>query len=296
MAVTSGTTLTTDVSVNVKEIDFVSRFQTNWQALIDIMGIMRPIQKQAGTKLVASKATIDLQSGDVAEGDEVPLSKVTVTPVAYADLKFQKYRKRVTAEMVDKYGAEIAVEKTDDALLNEVTADILGDFYEFMETSATTLTGTENTFQMAVAMAVTKVADKFKLLHLSYGNIVAFVNTLDVGRYLGGANITMQTRNGISYLKDFLGASTVIVTSEIPENTVIATSAENIVLYYANVGSEFNSLGLNYTTNDSPVGLIGVHKEAVYGRVSGDTHAITALKLFAEYADGISKITINPGE
>lgn len=294
MAVTTNTTLTTDISVNVKEIDFVSRFQDNWQALIDIMGIMRPVKKQAGTKLVASKATVTLQSGDVAEGDEVPLSKATITPVAYADLKFQKYRKRVTAEAVDKYGAELAVQKTDDALLNEITAEILGDFYDFVE--AGTLTGTEETFQMALAMAVTKVADKFKMLHLSYGNIVAFVNTLDVGRYLGSANISLQTKNGIQYLKDFLGASTVIVSSEIPENTVIATSAENLVLYYADVGSEFVSLGLNYTTNDAPTGLIGVHKEAVYGRVSGDTHAITAMKLFAEYVDGIAKITIQKSE
>lgn len=294
MAVTTNTTLTTDISVNVKEIDFVSRFQDNWQALIDIMGIMRPVKKQAGTKLVASKATVTLQSGDVAEGDEVPLSKATVTPVAYADLKFQKYRKRVTAEAVDKYGAEIAVQKTDDALLNEITAEILGDFYDFVETG--TLTGTEETFQMALAMAVTRVADKFKMLHLSYGNIVAFVNTLDVGRYLGSANISLQTKNGIQYLKDFLGASTVIVSSEIPENTVIATSAENLVLYYADVGSEFSSLGLNYTTNDAPTGLIGVHKEAIYGRVSGDTHAITAMKLFAEYIDGIAKITIKKTE
>lgn len=290
MATTVNTTTTSDVSVNVKEIDFVSRFQDNWQALIDIMGIMRPIEKKAGTKLVASKATIDLQTASVAEGDEVPLSKATITPVAYADLEFQKYRKRVTAEMVDKYGAEIAVQKTDDALLNEITAEILGDFYDFIETGS--LTGTEETFQMALAMAVTRVADKFKMLHLSYGNIVAFVNTLDVGRYLGSANISLQTKNGISYLKDFLGASTVIVSSEIPENTVIATSAENLVLYYANVGTEFASLGLNYTTNDAPVGLIGVHKEAQYGRVSGDTHALTCMKLFAEYIDGIAKITI----
>lgn len=294
MAVTSNTTLSTDITVNVKEIDFVSRFQTNWQALIDIMGISRPIQKQAGTKLIASKAEITLQSGTVAEGDEVPLSKATVKPVEYADLVFQKYRKRVTAEAVDKYGAEIAVQKTDDALLNEITGDILEEFYTFLATGS--LTGEEATFQMAVAMAVTKVADKFKKLHLSHNKIVAFVNTLDVGRYLGSANISMQTKNGISYLQNFLGADTVIVSSEIAENTVYATTAENICLYYANVGTEFSSLGLEYTTNDSPVGLIGVHKEAVYGRVSGDTHAITAMKLFAEYVDGIAKITIKASD
>lgn len=291
MAATTNTTLTSDITINVREIDFVTRFEQTWDALREIMGIMRPVRKQPGTKLVASKATITLQSGTVAEGDEVPLSKAKVTPVTYEELTFQKYRKRVTAEAVDKYGAEVAVQKTDDAFLNEITGDVLDNFYTFLKTG--TLTGTESTFQMAVAMAVTKVADKFKKLRYSYGNIIAFVNTLDVGRYLGGANISLQTRNGMQYLKDFLGANTVIVTSEIPENTVIATPAENIVLYYADVSSELTALGLNYTVNSNPSGLIGVHKEPVYGRVSGDTHAILGMKLFAEYLDGISKITVS---
>lgn len=291
MAAITNTTTTTDITVSVKELDFVTRFEQTWKDLIEIMGIMRPIKKQAGTKLVASKATVTLQSGTVAEGDEVPLTKATVTPVSYADLTFKKYRKRVTAEAVDKYGAEIAVQKTDDAFLNEITGGILDDFYTFLQTG--TLTSTETTFQMAVAMAVTKVADKFKKLRKNYGNIVAFANTIDVGKYLGSANISLQTRNGIQYLKDFLGANTVIVTSEIPEGKVLATPADNIVLYYADVASEFASLGLNYTTNANPSGLIGVHKEPVYERVSGDTHAIVGMKLFAEYLDGISKITIS---
>ncbi len=289
MAATLNTTTTTDFSINVKEVDFVTRFEQTWQSLVEIMGIMRPVKKQAGTQLVASKATVSLQSGTVAEGDEVPLSKATVTPVSYADLEFKKYRKRVTAEAVDKYGAEVAVQKTDDALLNEITGEVLDDFYTFAQTG--TLTGTETTFQMAVSMAVTMVKDKFKKLRLNYSNIVAFVNTLDVGRYLGSAPITIQTMNGIEYFKDFLGAQTVIVTSEIPQGTVLAIPADNIVLYYADVATEFSSLGLVYTTNANPSGLIGVHKEPVYGRVSGDTHALMGMKLFAEYIDAIAKIT-----
>lgn len=294
MAATLNTTTTTDITVNVKEVDFVTRFENTWQSLVEIMGIVRPIKKQAGTKLSASKASVTLQSGTVAEGDEVPLSKATVTPVTFADLTFKKYRKRVTAEAVDKYGAAVAVQKTDDALLNEITNEILDDFYTFAQTG--TLTGSEDTFQMAVSMAISKVKDKFKKLRLNYSNIVAFVNTLDVGRYLGAAPISIQTMNGIEYFKDFLGAQTVIVTSEIAEGTVLAIPADNIVLYYADVSNEFESLGLIYTTNANPSGLIGVHKEPIYDRVSGDTHAIMGMKLFAEYIDAIAKITFpKPG-
>lgn len=293
MAATTNTTTTSDITISVRELDFVTRFEKNWKALMDVMGIMRPIRKAAGTKLVSNKASITLQSGVVAEGDEIPLSKAKVTPVAYADLTFQKYRKRVTAEAVDKYGADVAVQKTDDAFLNELTSNVMNDFYAFLQTG--TLTSTETDFQMAVAMAVTRVADKFKQSNLSYGRIVAFANTLDVGRYLGSANITMQTMNGINYLQNFLGADVLIVTSAIPEKTVIATPVDNINLYYADVSTEFASLGLEFTTNSEPSGLIGVHKSAVYERASGDTYAILGMKLWAEYLDGIAKITIGAG-
>jgi hypothetical protein len=292
MAVTTNTTTTAQITTAVREIDFVTRFESNWQALQEILGIMRPIRKQLGTKLTASKATVVLQDGAVAEGDEVPLSQATVVPVVYEDITLEKYRKRVTAEAVAKFGAAVASQKTDDAFINELTNNVLNRFYTFAQTGTLKPSDTITSFQMAVSMAVTLVKDKFKKLHLNYSNIVAFVNTMDVGRYLGTAPITMQTRNGIEYFKDFLGANTVIVTSEIPEGTVIAIPADNINLYYIDpADGDFAQLGLEYTTGNGATNLIGVHKEGVYGRASGDTHAVLGLKLFAEYIDGIAVAT-----
>lgn len=295
MAVTNNTTTTANINASIREIDFVSRFEGTWEALREIIGIARPVRKTVGTKLVASKATVTLADGTVQEGDEIPLSQATITPVAYEDIELKKYRKRVTVEAVEKYGASIAVQKTDDAFLNELTGEVLDEFYAFAQTG--TLVGSETTFQMAVAMAVTKVKDKFKKSRLNYGNIVVFVNTLDVGRYLGTANISMQTRNGIEYFKDFLGANTVIVSSEIPEGKVIAIPADNIVLYYIDpADGRYDELGLVYTTGNTATNLIGVHKEPVYGRASGDTFALMGLKLFAEYIDAIAIISFSSVE
>lgn len=294
MAVVQNTTTTSNISLTVKELDFVSRFTQNWQAIQDIMGIMNPVRKEPGTTLVASKATVVLQDGEVPEGDEVPLSQATVEPVAYKDIKLEKYRKRVTAEAVAKFGAKVAVQKTDDEFINELTGKVLDRFYDFAKTG--TLTSTEDTFQMAVSMAVTNVKDKFKKMRKNYSNIVAFVNTIDLGRYLGSAPISTQTENGVEYLKNFLGASTVIVTSEIEQGTVIAIPADNIVPYYIDpADGDFAELGLNYTTGNEPTNLIGIHKEGVYGRVSGDTHALMGMELFAEYIDAIAVVTIGAG-
>lgn len=287
----ANTTMTTDISTAVREIDFVTRFTNNIQSLNEILGIMRPVRKTLGTKLVASKAKVTLQSGEVGEGEEVPLSKAVVTPVAYEDITLEKYRKAVTAEAVAKFGPEVAAQKTDDAFIMELQGNILNRFYTFLQTG--TLKGSEATFQMAISMAVAKVKDKFKKLRMDYGNIVVFVNTLDVGRYLGSANITVQNANGIEYVKDFLGVQTMIITSEIPENTVIAIPADNIVEYYIDpADGGFQALGLNYTTANGDTNLIGIHKEGNYGRVMGETHALMGIKLFAEYIDAIAVYSV----
>lgn len=295
MAVVSNTTTTANINITAKEIDLADRFTASWEALSEIMGIMRPIRKTPGVNLVANTATVELQDGEVPEGDEVPLSLATVEPVAAKALTLKKYRKRVTAEAVEKYGAAVAVQKTDDALLNELQGVVLDDFYAFALTGL--LTGNEDTFQMAVSMAIGKVKDKFKKLRLNYGSVVVFANTLDVYRYIGAASITVQTQNGVDYLKNFLGADTMILSSEIPEGKVVAIPTDNIALYYIDpADGDFAELGLVYTTGAGDTNLIGVHKEGVYGRVSGDTHAIMGMTLWAEYLDAIAVIGIGAGE
>lgn len=289
MAALENTTMTADIKLEAREKAFITKFQRNWQSLQEILGIMRPIRKEPGTKLVSSKATVELQDGNVPEGDEVPLSKATVVPVAYEDIDLEKFRKAVTAEAVNKFGAAIAVRKTDEAFLMELQNKVLDRFYAFAQTG--TLTGHYDTLQMAISMSITMVKDKFKKLRLNYGNIVTFVNTVDVGKYLGAAEITLQTRNGIEYMKDFLGASTVIVSSEIPQGMVISTPVDNIVLYYVSpADADFAELGLNYTITGE-TNLIGVHAEGNYTRVMGEMHALMGMKLFAEYIDAIAVYT-----
>ena len=291
MAAITNTTTTAQITTSVKEIDLVTRLNRNWDTLREILGIMNPVRKTPGSKLVASNASSVLQDGSVADGDEVPLSQAKVEPVAFEDIELKKYRKAVTAEAVAKYGAAVAVQKTDDAFLVELQNEVLDDFYEFAQTG--TLTGEAATFQMAVAMAATMVKDKFKKLRLDYTNIVAFVNTVDVGKYLGTAPITVQNRNGVEYIKDFLGVQTVIITSEIPEGKVLAIPADNIVLYYIDpADGDFRELGLEYYTGDGETNLIGIHKEGNYGRVMGETHALMGIKLFAEYIDAIAVYSI----
>ena len=290
MAVTPNTTTTNNFNIDPKVVDFVTRFNMNWEALRDIMGIMRPIRKAPGTVLKSYTVTVTRGAGQAAEGDEVALSTANVEEVAHKDLTLTPDRMRITAQSVEKYGAKIAVQKTQEAFLNQIQGDVLDEFYAFAQTG--TLTGSEADFQMAVSMAVAMVKDKFKKMRLNYGNIITFVNTLDVGRYLGAVDVTIQTSNGIEYLKNVLGAETMIVSSEIPEGTVVAIPADNIVLYYIDpADSDFKELGLDYYTGNGETNLIGAAREGVYGRVSGDMHVLYGLTLWAEYLDAIAVLT-----
>ena len=45
-----------DVQVTARELDFVTRFEANWEHLRDILGIMRPIKKMPGAQLKSKYA------------------------------------------------------------------------------------------------------------------------------------------------------------------------------------------------------------------------------------------------
>lgn len=279
-----------NIDAGIREIDFVTRFGRNWQSLQEILGIMRPIKKTPGTQLVAYNATVTLQNGAVGEGEEIPYSLAQVTPVTFADITLNKYAKAVSIEAVNKYGATTAVQKTDDAFLTELQDKVLTDFYAFLATG--TLTSTESNFQMAVAMAIGKVKDKFKAMHKDYTSIVVFVNTLDAYRYLGAAELTVQTAFGLDYVENFMGADKLIISSDIAQGKVIATPTENIDLYYVDPSdSDFAQMGLEYTVQGE-TNLIGFHINGNYNTAVGETFALMGMTLWAEYLDGIAVISV----
>lgn len=292
MAVKDNLTKMANIDVTVRELDFVTRFTRNWDALRQIMGIMRPIKKQPGTKLVAYQASVTLQSGDVAEGDEIPYSLASVTETAYADVDIKKYAKAVSIEAVNKYGAEIAIQRTDDEFLNQLQLGVLANFYTFLNTGA--LTSAELTWQKALAKAKGNVIDKFNKMRRTVTDIVGFVNVNDVYDYLGAADITVQTSFGLTYVQNFMGYSTLFLLSDpdIKRGRVVAVPVENIDLYYVDPGdSDFARLGLDYTV-EGETNLIGFHVEGNYTHAVGESWALMGMKLWAEYLDGIAIVDV----
>lgn len=293
MAAKTNLIMTNDIQVTAREIDFVTRFERNWQHLRDILGIMRPIKKQPGAVLKSKYAEGTLQSGNVGEGEEIPYSKFAVKEKSYAEMTIEKYAKAVSIEAIKDHGYENAVQMTDDEFLFQLQTDVTGRFYDYLKTG--TLTSTETTFQMALAMAKGRVENKFKQMHRNVTGVVGFVNILDVYEYLGAAEITIQNQFGFQYMKDFMGFNTIFLLSdsEIPRGQVIATPVENIVLYYVDPNeSDFARAGLVYTVSGE-TNLIGFHTQGNYHTAVSEAFAVMGLTLFAEYIDAIAVITID---
>lgn len=298
--VTTSTVLNTDSALKAREIDFVTRFDKNWDALRTILGIFKPIRKEPGTSLVTYEAQMKdetLQGGaSVGEGEAIPFTQFKVVESKREDIVVEKYAKSLSLESVSKWGAAVAIEKTDDAFMVELQNKVLKDFYTFLKTG--TLKGTQKKWQKALAIAKGAVLNKFAGMNRNVTEVVGFANVMDFYDWLGDKEITVQTMFGLQYIKDFFGFSTLFLLPDdyIPAKTVIATPVENIDLYYIDPGdSDFKKLGLDYTTSGE-TNLIGFHAGGNYTNATGETYAIMGMKLWAEYLDGICVVTVGTTE
>lgn len=293
MAAKDNLIMTADIQVTARELDFVSRFEQNWEHLREILGIMRPIKKVPGAILKSKYAEGTLESGQVGEGEDIPYSKFTVKEKPYEEMTIEKYAKAVSIEAIKDHGYENAVAMTDDQFLFELQTNVTSRFYDYLNTG--TLTSEQTTFQMALAMAKGLVVNKFKKMHKNVTGVVGFVNVLDVYEYLGAANITVQNQFGFQYIKDFMGFNTIFLLSdeEVARGKVLATPVENIVMYYVDPSeSDFAKAGLVYTTGAGETNLIGFHTQGNYNTAVSEAFAIMGLTLFAEFIDAIAVVTI----
>lgn len=280
-------TITTNETVEALNIQASLNFMGDYDKLAEILGIVAPEVVAAGTALYQLEITGALTAGEVAEGDEVPLSKYTATKKSVGSIELKKYRKMTTAEAILKGGFEASVMKTDAKMLGAVRADIITEFFAYMENGKTTASGTG--LQAALANADAQLQVKLEAAGEMAGQFVHFVNPLDVAAYIGSAPISTNTAFGMTYLQDFLGIQNVVVTAKVAQGKFYVTPAENLHMY----GVDFGALaqaGLSYDVQAGS--LIGVAHEAAYGRVSAETHIVTGATLFAEVLDFIVKGTV----
>lgn len=273
----------------VREVDFVAQFaHKSLSKLIEVLGVTRKLPMQEGTTLYMYTTSGTLQSGAVPEGEVIPLSQYQRNKTPVGEMSLSKWRKATTAESIMKSGYSEAVEETDAKLLSDVQKTIRTSFFTLLNgtiTGSTAVTGVG--LQKALAAAWAQLQIKFED---DTAAAVYFVNPVDMGDYLGNANITMQNAFGLNYIENFLGLGTVILTSQITAGTFLATAKENIILYYLSMNGDIaGKFGL--TVDD--LGYIGIKTDIpTENRAQLETLVMAGINFFVEYAAGVVKGTI----
>lgn len=268
-----------------REIEFTYTFAEGVRKLMEALGVTRKIAKQAGTVLKAYKAVGTLESGAVAEGEVIPLSKYATQAVTFGEITLKKWRKATSAEAIVERGYDQAVEMTTDRMLRDVQKAIRADLFTFLATGTGAASGVD--LQSALAQAWGQLQVKFEDDAIQ---AVYFVNPLDIADYLGAAQITTQTAFGMTYVEDFLGLGTVIMNASVPKGTIYATAKENIVLYYIPVNGADLGEAFDFTSDET--GYIGIHETPDYTNMTASDTVVNGMVFFAERIDGVVVGTI----
>ena len=269
----------------VRVADFNLQFTGNLQKLTEALGVTRKIPVQEGAALKMLKVTGTLESGNVAEGEVIPLSKYETEEVAVGEVKLNKWRKGTTAEAILKGGYDQAVGATTDKMVKDIQKTIRGDLFTFMATGTGSASGA--TLQAALANGWGKLAVLFEDDAVE---TVYFLNPMDVADYLGTAQVEMQTLFGMNYIKNFLGLGDVFLNSNVPAGKYYATAKENIVLYYVNVASGDIKAAFGLTTDET--GYIGINEYADKDTARVIDLVLSGVTFFPERIDGIVVGTI----
>lgn len=226
------------------------------------------------------------------EGDEVALSKYTVTRTPIGDLTPIPYRKMTSAKAILQNGYVGAVQRTDNKMLGQIRAQIINQFFTFLATGTGAPSGkTITNLQQALAYGDAELQNALETNgDISDAGFAHFVSRDDAAAYLANANITTQTLFGLTYLESFLGVERVFLTNKVEAGKVFVTPVENIHAY----GIDFGELAMgNLSYQSDSNGLIGVYHMGAYDHASAETDVLTGLQLVPETLDYIVKTTIS---
>lgn len=282
-AVTNETT-TSDLAPAIS-IDFTSRISENINTLQEILGVVNMVPMAAGTLIKLYKETVTVAQ-QVSEGETIGLSKVTRELAATKELTLGKYRKQVTAEAIQKFGRELAINHTDEKLIGEIRKQIKSNFFTTIGTgTGLALGGTD--LQATLASVWAALQKKYVDTDVTP---VYFVSTDDVAEYLGSATVTMQTAFGFTYIENFLGLGRTFVHPDLTKGIVIGTVVENLNGAY--VPANGGDLAESFDLTGDESGFVGMTHQAATDNASITTLLFCSVLFYPELLDGVIKAAV----
>lgn len=275
----------------VQAKDFVEQFSESITKLTQALSTTRPQAMTQGNTIQMYKFTTDMASTtSVGEGEDIPLSGVKRTKDRSFTVSFEKARKAVSIEEVQRVGYDMAVLQSDKRILREIQKNVRKGFFDFLATAPTDL-GAQTNLQNAIAQAVGKLQ---VLFDDDAVQTLVFINPMDAAKYLGAADITngASVGFGLTLLNNFLGGVTLIMNSSVPEGTFYATVKDNINLMYLDTNGESRKLFENKAITTDETGLIALVRDDNTTNLTNQSTLYWGIKIFPEVANGVIKGTL----
>ncbi|MFI3129652.1 MULTISPECIES: capsid protein [Mammaliicoccus] len=278
-----------------KSIDFANKLGIQLNKLFEALEIQNKIPMNVGSVLKQYRFKVEdseKPNGDVAEGDVIPLTKVTREQVNIAELKFVKYRKSTSAEAIQSHGYDLAINRTDAEMIKYVQKKFRAKFFGSLKSSLENTKRTNKKVLKANNLqgALSKGRANLSILLDDEVTPIAFVNPNDTAEYLANGFINSTgAQFGINLLTPYVNVK-IVEFSDIPEGEVWMTVAENLNVAYANPRGEL-SRAFAFATDAT--GFVGVLHDIQPQRLTSDTIYVSATEMFPENIDAVIKVKID---
>lgn len=275
----------------VQAKDFVERFSESVTKLTQALSTTRPQAMTQGNTIQMYKFTTNMaETTAVGEGEDIPLSGVERVKDRAFTVTFEKARKAVSIEEVQRVGYDMAVLQSDKRILKEIQKNVRKSFFDFLATAPTDLKAQDG-LQNAIAQSVGKLQ---VLFDDDAVETIVFINPMDAAKYLGAAEITngASVGFGLTLLNNFLGGVTLIMNSSVPEGTFYATVKDNINLMYLDTNGESRKLFENKSITTDETGLIALVRDDNTTNLTNQSTLYWGIKIFPEVANGVIKGTL----
>lgn len=261
----------------VQEVDFVEGFAKDLKDLSEVLGLIRKEEVPEGHTIEIYRANGTIESGDVEEGADIPLSKIGTEIATTLKIGCKQWNKLTTKKAINEKGYWQAVTTTDNELKHQVQGDIRSDLFAFLKTGTGTATG--EGLQQTLSATWAKLLNLWGDFGAASSDFLYFVNPEDAADWLGKAQITTQTAFGMQFIQNFLGLYEVVTNPLVQKGKVYATHKNNIIMAYANPAGAENPLQL--TTDET--GLVGIAHAPIYTKGGLLTYVTSGVKFYSEY-------------
>ncbi len=311
----------------VRDVDFTQRFEAGIGTLMKMLGVTRKIEKRAEETLKAYKVTGTLESGTVAEGEVIPLSKYSTTYTAVGTAELKKWRKVTTAEAISSKGYGQAVNDTNNRMLKDIQKKIRKQFIDFLATGSGKATGEGLQAAMAqvYGQAVNDTNNRMlkdiqKKIRKQFIDFLATGSGKATGEGLQAAMAQVWGQMQVLWedtaietvyfmnpldVADYLGKAQITtqtafgmsyIENFLGMGTAILASDVPKGKIYATAAENIVLYYIPVTSSDmaqafdltaDATGLVGIHTGPTYNNLSAETVAASGVGLFAENLGGI---------